>query len=318
MQKFICKICGRNIMGYGNMRSHEYICNDVCITNIITDYVTNQMSAHLISRKYNTTDSRIREILMIKNIPVRSLQEAVKLSHKTNPKRKMSSEHIANISKGRKRWCAENPEKHSWKSKDKFISVPCETFKTELRKKGISFIEEHSPIPGRFFSIDISFPDKKIGIEINGNQHYNTDGTLKKYYKDRHDLFTVHGWKLYEYHFSVVYDHDMMDRILTKLMTDNVLDNIDYSFYIKPKKVYTCTDCGIVVKRKSRRCKRCAGKECTKHLSKKPEYAVLMVDVDSMSMVHVGKKYGVSDNAVRKWIRSYHRENGIVSKYNVI
>jgi hypothetical protein len=31
----------------------------------------------------------------------------------------------------------------------------------------------------------------------------------------------------------------------------------------------------------------------------------LMEDVKSMSMVAVGRKYGVSDNAVRKWIRWY-------------
>ena len=27
----------------------------------------------------------------------------------------------------------------------------------------------------------------RIGIEINGNQHYERNGKLKKYYQDRHD-----------------------------------------------------------------------------------------------------------------------------------
>jgi transposase-like protein len=37
-----------------------------------------------------------------------------------------------------------------------------------------------------------------------------------------------------------------------------------------------------------------------------------MADVSSMSMLAVGRKYGVSDNAVRKWIRwyEYGRELG--------
>jgi uncharacterized protein YjcR len=30
-----------------------------------------------------------------------------------------------------------------------------------------------------------------------------------------------------------------------------------------------------------------------------------MADVESMSFVAIGRKYGVSDNAVRKWIRWY-------------
>jgi hypothetical protein len=40
----------------------------------------------------------------------------------------------------------------------------------------------------------------------------------------------------------------------------------------------------------------------------RPSYEQLMADVESMSFVAIGRKYGVSDNAVRKWIRWYeHR-----------
>lgn len=37
----------------------------------------------------------------------------------------------------------------------------------------------------------------------------------------------------------------------------------------------------------------------------RPPYEQLMGDVASMSFVAIGRKYGVSDNAVRKWIRWY-------------
>lgn len=36
-----------------------------------------------------------------------------------------------------------------------------------------------------------------------------------------------------------------------------------------------------------------------------PSYEQLMTDLKSMSMLAVGRRYGVSDNAVRKWIRWY-------------
>lgn len=36
----------------------------------------------------------------------------------------------------------------------------------------------------------------------------------------------------------------------------------------------------------------------------RPSYEQLMADVESMSFLAIGRKYGVSDNAVRKWIRS--------------
>jgi hypothetical protein len=40
----------------------------------------------------------------------------------------------------------------------------------------------------------------------------------------------------------------------------------------------------------------------------RPSYERLMTDVQTMSLLAVGRKYGVSDNAVRKWIRWYEYE----------
>lgn len=37
----------------------------------------------------------------------------------------------------------------------------------------------------------------------------------------------------------------------------------------------------------------------------RPSRETLLLDISSMSMTSVGKKYGVSDNAIRKWCRSY-------------
>jgi hypothetical protein len=39
----------------------------------------------------------------------------------------------------------------------------------------------------------------------------------------------------------------------------------------------------------------------------RPSYEQLKVDLAAMSVCAVGRKYGVSDNAVRKWVRSYQR-----------
>jgi len=48
----------------------------------------------------------------------------------------------------------------------------------------------------------------------------------------------------------------------------------------------------------------------------RPSYQQLMAEVASMSILAIGRKYGVSDNAVRKWIRWYeyeHERNGAPS-----
>jgi hypothetical protein len=126
-----------------------------------------------------------------------------------------SPEDKEKISIGRKKFLKDNPDKHPWKNSSKFISGPCEIFKKHLTDNGYQFNEEWAPLTDRAFSIDIAFVDKKIGIEINGNQHYNRDGNLKPYYQERHDLIVSAGWTLIEVHYSYCFNVAIMNKILT-------------------------------------------------------------------------------------------------------
>lgn len=139
------------------------------------------------------------------------------------------------ISISRKKYLKANPEAHNWSRMHK-KSAPCDKFKDELTDHNISFIEEYQPLEDRYFKLDIAFPDKKIGIEINGNQHYNADGTLAEYYQDRHDLIEKAGWKIYEYHYSMPYDPLITSQIIKTLKDGHELGDIDYSFYIQKRK----------------------------------------------------------------------------------
>jgi transposase-like protein len=40
----------------------------------------------------------------------------------------------------------------------------------------------------------------------------------------------------------------------------------------------------------------------------RPSYEELIFDIEETSYVAVGRKYGVSDNAIRKWLEQYERE----------
>ena len=40
----------------------------------------------------------------------------------------------------------------------------------------------------------------------------------------------------------------------------------------------------------------------------RPPYEQLVAEVAAMSWSAVGRKYGVSDNAIRKWVRAYEAE----------
>lgn len=117
----------------------------------------------------------------------------------------------------RTQYLINNPEKHPWKNSEKFKSKPCENFKSFLRENNIEFIEELSPLEERHFSIDIAFPALNVGIEINGNQHYDRNGNLLDYYYDRQNLIEEKGWKLYQFHYNRFFSIKSMILVLNEI-----------------------------------------------------------------------------------------------------
>lgn len=62
-------------------------------------------------------------------------------------------------------------------------------------------------------------------------------------------------------------------------------------------------NCGKRIRKSSNRCK-----DCYRQLRRKvvrPEYNILIEEIKSLGYSATGRKYGVSDNAIRKWIKQY-------------
>lgn len=139
------------------------------------------------------------------------------------------------ISAKRKAYLAANPDKHVWKRHNKFKSAPCELAKAKLRAYEIYFEDELEPLlhMGRHFSMDIAFPSKKIGFEINGRQHYTSEGILKPYYQNRHDLIIKEGWTLYEIPYHVAMRKDFVDNFILPILEGNFPKNYDTKLYLK-------------------------------------------------------------------------------------
>lgn len=92
-----------------------------------------------------------------------------------------------------------------------------------------------------------------------------------------------------------------------------------------PKKV--CPTCGEEFRKGGRRQRFCSQRcwqrspECSAAKARAgrrkvewPSYEQLLTDLREMPWVAVGVKYGVSDNAVRKWMRRYEAERSQISR----
>lgn len=71
-----------------------------------------------------------------------------------------------------------------------------------------------------------------------------------------------------------------------------------------------CIDCNIAIyDNKAKRCVKCSGFNRRK-VKDRPSLEQLLEDKKTMTMVAIGKKYNVSDSAVRKWIKNYQNKVG--------
>lgn len=73
----------------------------------------------------------------------------------------------------------------------------------------------------------------------------------------------------------------------------------------EPKETHYCIECNkqLKTKAKTKMCSKCIAYRNRK--VKRPSLEQLNKDLSKMSFCAVGRKYGVSDNAVRKWIKFY-------------
>lgn len=74
-----------------------------------------------------------------------------------------------------------------------------------------------------------------------------------------------------------------------------------------------CNECGIEISTNAILCKNCANKERSLKQRKieRPSKETLLNQLKQSNMTNVGKYYGVSDNAIRKWLKFYNLPTSI-------
>lgn len=80
---------------------------------------------------------------------------------------------------------------------------------------------------------------------------------------------------------------------------------------IKKPKTKKC-NCGNLISDNSKNCLDCKINNSKK--VERPEYNILIKEIEELGYVGTGKKYGVSDNSIRKWIKSYKKINAPIEE----
>ena len=147
-----------------------------------------------------------------------------------------TDEEKKNLSEARKKYLANNLDKHPWKKSSKFKSEPCERLKNILKQK-FKFEEEYTDTRWEHnYSIDLAFLDKKFAIEVNGNQHYTNEGKLNTYYQNRHDYLVEQGWTVLEVHYSWCYKEDKIQEIVIAIENSTKIDLTEHELLFAHKR----------------------------------------------------------------------------------
>ena len=178
---------------------------------------------------------------------------------------------------------------------------------------GVKYISEFS-IEGRNYSIDIALPERKIAIEVNGNQHYNSDGSLKEYYQYRHDYLTNLGWSVNEIHYSIPYSKKIKSIISNILDKNKLIYDFDYELFLISKikqKIKNFCKCGKEILKGSKSCRKCSNPS-----TKSPSKLDLLRDISILGYAGSGRKYGVSPTSIKRWEKKYVTPEGFEPSTN--
>jgi very-short-patch-repair endonuclease len=197
-----------------------------------------------------------------------------------------------------KGWSHINEDKNRRSYPEKFF---LKVFENDLFFKNFKILEKISY--GKYV-IDFLFVDFKLVVEIDGDQHYrNKESILHDEIRDK--FFINDGFKVYRIKWKDVINNSKKE--INQLIS--FIENIDFNEY----RSYTIDnfekkkcECGNIIKvSKSKWCRDCYNKSIRK--VDRPSLDQLMIDVEMSGFRSTGRKYGVSDNTIRKWI-------GIVGK----
>lgn len=278
---------------------YDVIINDNDKKSIINDYVDNNLSIKDLCVKYNIKSKDY--VIKLLGSKKRSVSEANIVAHKKYKERFLHSEETKEkIRQKRLLFMKEHPEKTAWRMGNfSYVEKVFQNFLIENNyDKNHLIIREYSVFP---YYIDFAFLNEKIAIEIDGSQHLEKERLERDKLKDK--LLIEQGWKVIRFSENIV-----------KTNWDCLKETINFAL----ENSLTCeepTKVGIIKKPKSYVKKERNEKGYTEAQLKsfkkqrkveRPSKEELEVLIKTESFLEIGRKYDVSDNAIRKWCKDYN------------
>jgi very-short-patch-repair endonuclease len=267
-----------------------------------------------------------------RNKKIQKINGMISIPHKESTKKK--------ISIARKKFLKENPDKvpylinHS--SND---SYPEKYFESVFENENIETLKKFRI---HTYELDFAIPDKKIDIEIDGEQHYSDDKIVESDLK-RNKYLEDRGWDVIRIRWSSYQKLKIEEK---KLFINDVKNYINKLIDIKPnikyeklpknkdkcecgelktksaknckscykknnkkskknniRMKYICKHCKNECTNENRRCRKCYEKQNRK-VKNRPTITELLSEVEKSGYSATGRKYNVSDVTIRKWIKN--------------
>ena len=254
----------------------------------------------LIYERFNVCVATIAKAVKKGKLKTRNNSEAQLCSkHKF---RKHSEETKLKISESRKRYLKENPDKVPYvlNHYSKGDSYPEKYFEECFR--GANIVKKF-----RFLNYELDFAEieKKVNIEIDGDQHF-LDKRIMIHDEKRNEILSQLGWTIFRVKWSEFQKLCPQEkrRIVAALIKTKE-PKVNCVLYIKgnPQKDKILE----YQKRQKIKTKKTVGPRPELRKVKRPAYEDLIKELNESNFCAVAKKYGVSDNAIRKWIKIYEK-----------
>jgi len=297
---FECKICKKNLVNQGGLTQHIKKCEwlNTIKSDVINLYTNEKYSVKDLRKKFKIQSSDVKNILGDK---IRTLSESNKLSREKYPNvYKHSEETKKKLRNIRLEFMKNNPNKTSWRLSN--ISYPEKLFINYVETNGLdkkySIVREYSVFP---YFIDFAFVNQMVAIEIDGSQHLLPERKKNDVKKDK--LLNDSGWFVIRVSEKEIKTNieSVFSKITSILNEKPKVNNFKIGIVVKPKKYqkkerneFGFTENQIQHIKNQRRVER-------------PSLEELKILISENGYTKTGKIFGVSDNAIRKWLKSYDK-----------